>query len=231
MNRFVLFIGLIAISLNTFSQKTAEERVGAWYMHFGNYKVAKNWSLFTEYHLRMYDPVGKWQQMIGSVGITRHFNNNTKAGLGYAYLPTESFEKGAAKKTAQEHRIWQTYFLNNQMGRLAIRHRYQLEERFLSTSTGNSAYKTRIRYQLMLTLPLNNDKKVDKTFYLIAANEFFLHLEQKPFDQNRFIVGAGYKVNEWADLQFGYMRQSFNTFSYDRLMLSWTINPDFTKKQ
>ena len=231
MKRIILLLSILSFSFLSFSQNTGKEHVGAWYMHIGNYKIAKKWSLYSEYHLRMYQPVGKWQQMIASVGITYHINEKVKTGLGYAFLPTESFDKGATKKTATEHRIWQYFFLNNQLGRFQFRHRYQLEERFLSSNTSADVYKTRIRYQLMMTAPITHDKKIDTTLYLVDANEFFLHLENNPFDQNRFYSAAGYKFNKMLDFQLGYMRQSFNNFSYDRLMFSWIISPDLTKKQ
>ena len=58
----------------------------------------------------------------------------------------------------------------------------------------------------------------DKTFYAQAYDEIFISTGEKVaninlFDQNRAMVGLGYKFNKFLSIEAGYMQQTIFRFN------------------
>ncbi len=81
-----------------------------------------------------------------------------------------------------------------------------------------TTFKMRYRNQLKVTIPLNHKKMDDKTVYLQASEELFINIGEKVaninlLDQNRILLGLGYKFNKFYALEAGYLKQSIFRFN------------------
>ncbi len=199
-------------------------------MYFGQNRIAEKLSIHSELQGRFYN-LDNFNQLLARVGLNYHINKEAMLTAGYAYIPTESFEKGSNLKSSIEHRIWEQFILKNNVGRVFFEHRYRLEQRWIENNSNNSKYLNRARYRLMLTIPLNHETKEDKTVYLGIYDEIFLNLTSQPFDQNRLYFALGYKFNKTVDIQAGYLKHHYSGLGYDRLQFALFFNPDLRKKE
>ena len=58
----------------------------------------------------------------------------------------------------------------------------------------------------------------DKTWYLQASNELFLNIGEQVantnlLDQNRALIGLGYRINKNISVEAGYMQQAIFRFN------------------
>jgi hypothetical protein len=165
------------------------------------------------------------------LGLNYHINEYSLVTAGYGYFRTESFLKGDSKTYSNEHRIWQQFILRNKINRVDFEHRYRLEQRWISLSNGEDDYRNRVRYRLYVSVPLNQDKMDDGTFYLAFYDEIFLDLSDTPFDQNRLYGALGYKLNKALNFQAGYLRHRLGDTPFDRLQFSVFLNTGIGKAE
>ncbi|MBX3628878.1 MAG: DUF2490 domain-containing protein [Nitrosomonas sp.] len=157
-----------------------------------------------------------------SQGIIRPgvgYNVTDKLSLwgGYAFIPTaEPFTLKTGRKF-DEHRIWQQAIWsdNTPLGRLTIRTRF--EQRFFTHTApvpGSNPVAHRFRQLIKLAIPL---AQIDPDLSFIIQDELFINMTtmhdgfiSRGFDQNRGFVGLGYKINQLAVAELGYMNQYLN---------------------
>ena len=136
---------------------------------------------------------------------------------GYAWAPTA--EPLSIAHPFNEHRIWQqvTWADNFSFGRLSARSR--LEQRFFdhnSPMPGSNDVGHRFRQLIKLAVPMPS---LNPNLSFIVQSELFIGLTNidnnhgfisPGYDQNRAFVGLGYKVNQYATVELGYMNQYIN---------------------
>lgn len=227
MKRYLLIIMLLW-SVQAKAQLTGEDRLGNWLMYFGNTKLSEKYSLHSEAQLRLYEPFGNFNQLLLRTGLNYHINNYSLLTLGYGYIPTETFDKELPNFRSIEHRIWQQFILTNSVGRVFFEHRYRVEQRWVSTPD-DKRYLNRLRYRLMLNIPLNNTEMVDNTVFVSFYDEIFLNVHDAPFDQNRLYGAFGYKINKAISMQAGYLRHRLGGSNFDRLQMAAFINTDLSR--
>jgi len=105
------------------------------------------------------------------------------------------------------------------MGIVAVQHRYRIEERFIEDD-----FRMRFRYFLSFNIPLNKKELTDKTLYLSTYNEIWVNTSRTIFDRNRLYGGLGFKLNDTARFEVGYMNQFLPGFSRDQLNLITFLN-------
>lgn len=172
--------------------------------------------------------------------IHYQLNDNVRfslSPLGFWETYTSAVESGSTRKVQPEFRICPQLTLTNKLfDRVNIDQRYRFEYRMLGNkvttdkaeftdySLGSdfpmSGRKTRMRYFVRATLPLNHKTLEKNTFYLVAWNELFVAFgkntsNDKIWDQNRTFCLLGYKPNWERPVRFelGYGMISKNTFS------------------
>ncbi len=229
MKRLLLIVLLLGC-IKVYGQDTGEEKTGNWIMYFGNNKLSENYSLHTEAQLRLYEPFGNVNQLLIRVGLNRRIGSNSVLTAGYGYIPTSSFDKEAFKSTSTEHRIWEQFILTNAVGRLFFEHRYRLEQRWIF-SASDDIYLNRLRYRLMVNIPLNNPEMTGNTVFLSFYDEVFLNITDAPFDQNRLFGALGYKFNNNLSVQGGYLRHRLGNLNYNRVQLALFFNTDLSKSK
>ena len=136
---------------------------------------------------------------------------------GYAWAPTA--EPLTIAHPFNEHRIWQqvTWADNFSFGRLSARSR--LEQRFFDHNAplpGANDVAHRFRQLVKLAVPMPS---IDPNLSFIVQSELFIAMTtidnnpgfiSRGYDQNRAFVGLGYKVNQYATVELGYMNQFIN---------------------
>lgn len=227
MKRFLLVILLLG-AIQVKAQTSGEEKLGNWLMYFGTNKLSDKYSLHTEAQLRLFEPVGNFNQLLLRVGLNYHINQKSLVTLGYGYIPTATFEQEHFQASSIEHRIWEQFILTNSIGRLFFEHRYRVEQRWISAAL-DDFYLNRLRYRLLVNIPLNHSALIDDTFFLSFYDEIFLNVTETPFDQNRLYAALGYKLNSALSVQTGYLRHRLGNNNFDRLQLALFLNTDFSK--
>jgi hypothetical protein len=114
----------------------------------------------------------------------------------------------------------------NKLGRVKFEHRYRIEQRWV-----NDEYRNRLRYRLMIFLPLNKPKIEKGTLFIGIYDEIFVNTEKVFFDRNRLYGALGYQFHKTASLQLGMMRQQVNSFGKNYLQFALVFNPNFRKKE
>lgn len=222
MNFKVLFgIILCALSPVLSAQKS---NLGAWYMFFGNSKINNKFNLHHEIQYRNFDAVGDLEQLLLRTGVGYNLSeNNNNLLLGYAFILSKPYLNGVKGENV-EHRIFQQFITRQKFSRISLQHRYRLEERFLEDN-----FRMRFRYLLGVNIPLNATEMVEKTIYLSAYNEIFLHLNDAVFDRNRVYGALGFVFSKNWRLEAGYMNQLQENKNRGQIQVGLHGNIPFTK--
>jgi hypothetical protein len=138
---------------------------------------------------------------------------------GYASITNGT--AGDSDATLHENRLYQEAILRQKAGKISLMHRYRYEQRWIE----NQDFRTRFRYALFLTVPLNSKEVADKgSVYLQVYDEIFINGERVTpsmqfFDRNRFYAGLGFRIQKGLAIQLGFMEQTTNTISKGQLQV------------
>lgn len=218
-------ISLILLIL-PFSLLAQQEEVGNWLMYFGTNKISDKYSIHTEIQYRNYTITpNNTEQLLLRTGLNYHFSDRATVTAGYAYIPSYIYESEQKSPETEEHRIWQQFILTNKIGRVKFEHRYRIEQRWV-----NQDYKNRLRYRLMLFLPLNKPKIEKGSVFLGLYDEIFINTKETFFDRNRLYGALGYQYNKTTSMQVGMMHQQVNNIGKWYLQFALVFNTDLTNK-
>jgi hypothetical protein len=212
---------LIIIIIIPFSGYSQNSDLGNWLLYFGNMKIKSNWNWHNEVQYRSYNVINDLEQLLIRTGIGYNLTeNNNNVLLGYGYILSQNYVDGSDdKENVHEHRIFQQFITRQNIGIVAIQHRYRFEQRFIE-----SDFTLRFRYFLSLNIPLNNKEIIDNTVYLSAYNEIFLNTTDPIFDRDRLYGGVGYRFSKTVRLEIGYMNQFLPTTNRDQINIISFIN-------
>jgi Protein of unknown function (DUF2490) len=147
------------------------------------------------------------------------------------WIGSYRFSAGKPSAFFSELRIAPQVILTQNIGRVRFDNRLRYEFRWLGQNQSiddhsslyggdfsTTTFKERFRYQFKMTVPLNHAKMDDKTFYAQAYNELFVNMGEKVantnlLDQNRVLIGLGYKFNKFVSIEAGYMQQTIFRFN------------------
>jgi hypothetical protein len=217
----LLFIGIES----SYSQNTNPNDLGAWYMYFFTAKFKDSrFGVQGDVQYRNWNLIGDTEQLLLRAGATYNpAGTNVTLTAGVANITTGAL--GEDNNTINENRIYQEVLMPQKVGmRLYFVHRFRYEQRFVE----NQDFRTRMRYNLFLNIPLNKKEVTKNTLYAAFYNELFINGErsigngkQVPFfDRNRFYSGLGYGFTKTTRMQLGYMNQSTEVFSKNQVQLS-----------
>lgn len=225
---YILILSLLFTNTN-FSQSNSilpDDYLGSWLMYFGTHHLNDKYSIHYETQLRNYEPINNFFQLLPRVGLNYKIDANSMITAGYAFIPTQTdFDGGWGNNMVTENRMWEQFILRNSIGKIKIRHRYRLEQRWVKNGN-NTSYNNRARYMLSLKIPLSKNK--DFPLFLSIYDEIFINISDAPFNQNRLYGAIGYQMNDNANIQLGYLKHH-NTVSTEiqnlnRLQLAVFLN-------
>jgi len=229
------------------AQKMISNQTHAWVLYTGNHKISKKFGVHTEYQWRRADFFNDWQQSLARVGLEYYQNPNVTFTAGYASIISYQYGDQPISHQTTENRIWEQVNLKAKYGRFDLQHRYRMEQRLIdnwSNSSGSFVqgkdnYRNRVRYRIMVNVPLSRKEMANNTLFLNVNDEVFLGfgkgIAKNILDQNRFITSLGWRFNPNFNIQLGYLNQMvFKTdgIKVERnhtLWISTTYNIDFTK--
>lgn len=210
-----LFLTLLSSSL-LFSNN---DPIGGWYMYFGNVRFNESkWQLSYDLQYRNHEMLSDLNQFVTRASVQYRVLDQLTFAAGYAYIHTEQIDE--PDTPFHEHRVFQDVLTQQKMEVLTLKHRFRLEERFIE----NQDFRSRIRYQLGIDVPIYKSKEHSRQIFATAYNEIFMKLDEtrktNVFDRNRLYLGAGYKFNKDLGVQFGWMNQMLQKKSNQQFMFS-----------
>ena len=222
----LLFFALLSNSL-----LAQQNEFGNWLMYFGTNRLTDEWSIHSEVQYRNHtiEPVNI-EQLLLRTGLNYHLSKNAVLTGGYVYIASHVYESEQKKPESREHRLFQQLILINKVSRLKFEHRYRLEQRWID-SGDNTTYKNRIRYRLMVFLPLNKPVIEPGTLFLGVYDEVFMNTKDVFFDRNRLYAALGYQFTKNLQAQVGYLYQRVNDFGKSYLQAAVVFNTDFRKEE
>ena len=192
-----LFILSIPLSAQT-------DPLGLWAIYFGNYGLAPRWSLFADAQQRFTTEPQNQRQTMLRLEIQRSLTDRSSFLVGAAGIPSQI----VGEESKFEFRIFEQFMSDHRWGRSYVRHRFRLEQRFL----GNELLRQRLRYFVLLNIPLIGPNQAPGVPYLSAYNELFVQGSAKGYwDRNRFFLGLGYSFSPSLRMEFGAMAQTSAT--------------------
>nr|WP_245189375.1 DUF2490 domain-containing protein [Lunatimonas salinarum] len=193
-------------------------------MFFNRTEINEKWSLHTEVQDRSYDLSHAGEQLLLRGGVNYHLKPRLWLTAGYGYI--ESYPpEGSGLPTVIEHRIWQQVLHFHTLGRLFIEHRGRLEQRFIGDQ-----YRDRIRYRLLVNIPLTKERMGPKTLFFSVYDELFVDLDDSPYDRNRFYVALGYQFTRAVNVQTGWLSQHVGERAKGYLQLAVFANVLHSKR-
>ncbi|MEM6377538.1 MAG: DUF2490 domain-containing protein [Bacteroidota bacterium] len=202
-----------------------EDQLGAWYMYFWNTTFQDGpWGLQGDAQFRNWNVIGDLEQLLLRGGLTYQAENSSnKYTLGIANITTGAFGKSDA--TVNETRFYQEALLPHRINnRIFLTHRFRSEQRFVE----NQDFRTRLRYNLFLNIPLTDLGFRKGGVYLAFYNELFINGQKEIgdnrrveyFDRNRTYGAVGYGLKDNLKVQLGYMQQTTDNWSKGQLQIS-----------
>jgi hypothetical protein len=224
----IKYFSLLLFTTFFISKATAqfdEDQTGAWYIYnWGTNFGETRFGAQGDIQYRNWDLIGDLEQLLIRGGMTYSPSTaNVKFVLGYGHITSGAF--GDSDATSTESRIYQEANLPQKLGtKIFLNHRFRYEQRWVETQN----FRTRYRYNLSLTLPLNQPDLTQNAVYLALYNELFINGQRdigdnrqvELFDRNRLYGALGYSLRNNLRLQLGYMEQTTDNWSKGQLQLS-----------
>ncbi len=222
--RKYIIIMVTLLSSHIYSQ-IDEDKMGAWYMYVWNTSFKEsNFGLQGDIQYRNWNLIGDLEQLLLRGGITYTPKETpVKFTAGYAHITIGTF--GDSDKTKEESRIYQEALLSQKIGnRIYLKHRFRYEQRFVA----NQDFRTRYRYGIFFTVPLNKKTLKKGAIYSAFYDEIFLNGQRdignnqtvETFDANRLYLAIGYSISDKLKMQVGFMKQTKNSYSKGQLQIS-----------
>ena len=220
----ILILLLFVFPVSIFAQQS---EIGNWIMYFGMNKVSDKLSIHSEIQYRNYTVVpDNIEQLLLRIGLNFHFSDKAFVSAGYAYISSYEYDSQQKSPEVEENRIWEQFILKNNVGRVKFEHRYRIEQRWV-----NQDYKNRLRYRLMLFIPINKPIIEKGSIFFGLYDEIFINTNDPFFDRNRLYGALGYQFNKPTSLQVGMMHQQSNTYGKWYLQFALVFNPDLRKNK
>ncbi|HXV77545.1 MAG TPA: DUF2490 domain-containing protein [Candidatus Polarisedimenticolaceae bacterium] len=221
-----ILVGLLSgLCLSPVAAQVDDDQLGAWYMYFWSTRLDDGRFGFQgDGQYRAWDLGGDLEQLLLRGGATyTPRSGGVTFTLGYANVTSGEF--GGDDDTSGESRIYQEALLPQKVGpRVHLGHRFRFEQRWVE----NQDFRTRFRYALFVTIPVNDDRLRQGTISVVLSDELFINgqreigdgREVELFDRNRLYGAIGYSFSDALRVQGGYMYQNTDEFGKGQLQLS-----------
>ena len=153
-----------------------------WFAFSSNLKLSKTITWMLDGQFRYASDFDQQQYQARTaleVKLSDHF---TVSPLGYVYTWNYLYGEQPASFENNEHRIWEQIFYEHSISKLKIDHRLRLEQRFIESHTmmnndivgeGYSDKQNRLRYRIMIRMPINGPTIEAKSIFLSVYDEAF----------------------------------------------------------
>ena len=214
MNSKLSFFLFLFFSFSTsYSQNTTFQ---LWLDYNQKNKLNEKWSIISDYGIR--SDFNGWVRYHARAAAVFKPKKIVEYQAGLALFYLTDFNSG----NFLEIRPWQGVLISApSFARFFVKNYFRLEERFnRDLNSASSNFVLKLRYKLILQVPINNTSIVAKTFYVPLSFEAFFNLaiEEQPInnDRYRFELGLAYRITEKSNIPLLYTLQSvyFNENNY-----------------
>jgi hypothetical protein len=210
MKKLLLMMAFATLTLNTIAQTQIQN--SGWLTLVNNTKFNEKWGVALDVQFRSADNWSYLRNVLVRPGITYYINSASNVTAGFLYATTRT-ELPTGTTNLVEQRIWEQFIYNHKIKSSFATHRLRLEQRFMETNTGD-IFAQRARYFFRMLQPLQRSPSgFDQGIFIALQNELFFNIQNKDalnkslFDQNRFMIAAGYRFAKKIDLEAGYLNQ------------------------
>ncbi|QQR85098.1 MAG: DUF2490 domain-containing protein [Flavobacteriales bacterium] len=206
------------------AQRAIDRNAHLWVSHLGDHMLHDRWSFHSEAHWRRSGLGEHWQQLLVRPAVSFHWRPEVVITGGYSYYINYPYGNYPIATRAWEHNLYQQVTLSNALGRVALSHRFRMEERWLSVmqpvanepgayELDRYNYQNRFRYRIGITVPFGNHTKVEQgALFATAYDELFISFgdsQRADFvQQNRLSALLGYQYSSGGNVQIGYLLQT-----------------------
>ena len=224
--KVLLIIAGTAFLISAYSQpsKQFQNQNHTWLSINCNHRIAKNWSILSDIHLRRTDFLAHNNFYFIRLGIGKEINQqlSVAAGMGHMWLANRN---EATELFSNENRLYQEIQYRSAIQKIQIQNRLRIEERWPEKVINfipqrEYRYSTRIRYLAGINIRLFKNSKLP---LLSLSDEVMLqfgkHILYNTFDQNRLFAGIKQKINKQLSFDIGYMhvvQQKLSGYQYSR---------------
>ena len=215
-----------------------ESKLGNWIGLQSNLRFSDKWSFFIQGELRTWEFFNNLNELLWRFAPLYDFNEKFMGSMGYVRVDTWPYDDEPYQKF-HENRFYQEFLIKSKWGsRLKVKHRFRLEQRWITTVEYGTEYSNRFRYKLGFTIPLNNKTVEAKTNSLVVFNEIFLDFDRFDYwfdreagksglNQNRLFAGYNRQFTSLSKLQLGFMWQHRPKADFWRFLITYTHNLNF----
>jgi hypothetical protein len=153
------------------------------------------------------------------VGVVHPLGPRFRVAAGGLVAHNSPYGPFPAAAPYGERRLWQYVLQDQRLGRVALQHRYRIEERWIdhplppvagAEVDPDVAFSLRARYQLRATAPLGPATAAHPA-YASAYDELLKsvgpHASTNVIDQNRVYAGVGVRWSRLVRAEAGYLNQ------------------------
>ena len=236
--RFICVLIFMTPIASSLAQKP-EQKLGNWIGATSSMRFANKWSLFLQGELRTWEMASNLNELLWRAAIHYDFNKKLNGAIGYVRVDTWPYENEPYLKF-HENRFFQEFLIKSKWGKLNVKNRFRLEQRWITTEEYGTEYSNRIRYKLGFTIPLNGTKIEKGTNYITVFNEVFIDFDRFDYwfdreagesglNQNRLYAGYGRQLTNLSNFGIGILWQHRPNANFYRLILSYAHNLNCTK--
>jgi hypothetical protein len=211
--KLIIFLFLFSfVSLQNQVEAQTNKQISGWAASFNSIKINQKFGIHFDLQFRSADELSYIRNILIRPGLTYQIDKTKNATIGYALILTDR-GPDFNHDYLSEHRIWEQFIINVPIvNKVSLANRLRLEQRFINRPL-ESVFSQRARYFARAIIPLEKQsEQFKKGIFIALQNEIFINLSNKKlinnhlFDQNRFFLATGYRVNPKLDLELGYMR-------------------------
>ncbi|MCC9166309.1 DUF2490 domain-containing protein [Pontibacter harenae] len=215
LNRYLLLLfGLLPFGVLAQSPRNVTHQNLQWVRYNNQLTINEKWAVHSEVDNRMFLSPFKEHHLVTRSNVRYSLSKGVEIGAGITYaLQHPQDPNSASDLVVPELRPQQDLTLKQDLGKLKLNHRYQLEERFIRKSTGDElepGYRFNFRARYRLQLEVSLWKGGEKELKAIAFDEVMLNfgkqVQQNVFDQNRIYGGLRWSTSPRLAMELGYMK-------------------------
>ena len=208
-----------------------DNSIGNWNGIIIKGKMSQRLSLMTESHIRTGHYNLKYDYFEIKSGISYSITKNIHGLIGAGFYNT--YQTGALFQTPARQKEFRTWFELNYFhsyNRFNFEQRVRIEQRFIPDN-----YKNRLKYRLLLQIPINKKELIKGSIYFLVNDELFMTQYGLWVEKIRFYSGVGYKLNSNTNWQIGcvsdtdYKSNSHSIQNYLQILLIYDF-ANFIKK-
>ena len=210
---FLLFFLLTSGAVIAQSERNIDHQSMLWTRYYNQLLLNEKWSFHSEFDSRLFIKPQKENLYLIRIQSRYKINDHLEAGIGVAYfsvdtqVPEATYDFNIPEYRGQQDITWK-----QNIGKIAINQRFQLEERFIHNANKEellpgTTFFWRYRYRLQGDYTFWKKKKhlLKAVLYDELMFNFGEKIIRNTFDQNRIYVALQYGLHTNLAFELGYL--------------------------